>query len=93
MAHKRRHEIRIGLVKVTVTETGPINRRRHSCKLERLFRDGDIWRSSSRLDLSSLLIAAKALEMAFEHIDSIPSANEQSSGSPTIQRRGEPDEA
>lgn len=73
MPSNHKHEIRIGLVKVTVTESGPVNRRRHSCKLERLFRDGDIWRSSSRLDSSSLLVAAKALEMAYEHIEAAQS--------------------
>ena len=70
MPKNQKHEIRIGLIKLTVTESGPTSRRRHSCKLERLFRDGDIWRSSSRLDASSLLVAAKALEMAYEHIES-----------------------
>lgn len=62
------HEIRIGLIKVSILSKR--KRGEFSYKLERLFRDGEVWRKSTRLAQSDLLVAAKALELAFEWTDS-----------------------
>ena len=67
--NKSEHQIRIGLVKVNIIRKRIQGNPSFSFKLERLFRDGEIWRKSSRLDRSDLLVASKALEMAFEWVE------------------------
>ncbi len=63
---KSNHEIRIGLIKVSIIRKRSKSKPSFSFKLERLFRDGEHWRKSSRLDQGDLLIASKALELAYE---------------------------
>jgi len=66
MPRKNKYEIKIGLIRVSIIESGSQANRSFSIKLERLFKDGDRWRRSSRIDKSNLLVAAKALELAYE---------------------------
>jgi len=70
MAATANHEIRVGLIKVSIFRKKAKDKPRYSFKLERLFRDGEVWRKSSRLDHSDLLVASKVLEMAFEWVES-----------------------
>lgn len=69
MAAKTIHEVQIGLIKVSVFRTGRVGNVRYNFKLERLFRDGDVWRKSTRLCTDDLLVASKALDMAYEWTD------------------------
>lgn len=66
MAKSQKHEIRIGLLKVTVTIRSHAGKKVPSFKLERLFRDGSVWRHSTRLGSDDLLIAAKLMELAYD---------------------------
>ena len=61
-----RHEIKIGLIKVSILAKKSKRGKSYSFKLERLFRDGAHWRKSTRLDQGDLLIASKALELAYD---------------------------
>jgi hypothetical protein len=63
------HEIRIGLIKVIILRKKSKQAPIYSFKLERLFRDGAHWRKSTRLDQGDLLIASKALELAYEWVE------------------------
>ena len=67
---KSNHEIRIGLIKVTILRKKSKQAPIYSFKLERLFRDGEHWRKSTRLDQGDLLIASKALELAYDWVES-----------------------
>jgi hypothetical protein len=64
------HEIRIGLIKVSILRKKSKHAQTYSFKLERLFRDGEHWRKSTRLDQGDLLIASKALELAYDWVES-----------------------
>ena len=66
---KSNHEIRIGLIKVSIIRKKSKRGYSFSFKLERLFRDGEHWRKSTRLDQGDLLIASKALELAYEWVE------------------------
>ena len=66
MSRSLKHEIRIGLIVVTIVQKRRRGVSAYSFKLERLFRDGELWRRSTRLDRVDLLIASKALEMAYD---------------------------
>jgi hypothetical protein len=63
------HEIRIGLIKVSILRKKSKHTQTYSFKLERLFRDGEHWRKSTRLDQGDLLIASKALELAYDWVE------------------------
>ena len=63
------HEIRIGLIKVSIHRKKSKHTQTYSFKLERLFRDGEHWRKSTRLDQGDLLIASKALELAYDWVE------------------------
>ena len=67
---KSNHEIRIGLIKVSILRKKSKHVQTYSFKLERLFRDGEHWRKSTRLDQGDLLIASKALELAYDWVES-----------------------
>ncbi len=67
---KSNHEIRIGLIKVSIIRKKSKRGSSFSFKLERLFRDGAHWRKSTRLDQGDLLIASKALELAYDWVES-----------------------
>ena len=66
MASQPLHEIRLGLIKVSIFKKRSLGRTGFSYRLERLFRDGEAWRKSGRLEAGNLLIASKALEMAYD---------------------------
>jgi hypothetical protein len=70
MARNPNHEIRIGLIKVSILRKKSKQAQSYSFKLERLFRDGEHWRKSTRLDQGDLLIASKALELAYDWVES-----------------------
>lgn len=58
------HEIRFGLIRVSVwlnqTKFGP----RHSVTAQRRYRDGDVWRSSEIFGRDDLPLLCKALDQA-----------------------------
>lgn len=66
MARQPLHEIRLGLIKVSIFKKRSSGNTGFSYRLERLFRDGENWRKSGRLETGNLLIASKALEMAYD---------------------------
>ncbi len=69
MGQTLKHEIRLGLILVTIRRKRRRGEAVFSFKLERLFRDGELWRRSTRLDRADLLIASKALELAYDWVE------------------------
>ena len=58
------HTIRIGLIKASVWHRDTRAGERHTVSLVRLFRDGDVWKESTRFGRDDLLQAAKVLDLA-----------------------------
>jgi hypothetical protein len=65
MATRPIHEIRRGLVKVRIWRKQTRSGVRHSVSVVRLFRDGDLWKESSRFGREDLPLARVALNDAF----------------------------
>ena len=68
MSKKPVHEIRFGLIKVSIWQNQTRAGERFSCSLIRLYKDGDTWRESGRFGRDDLLVAAKALNEAHSWI-------------------------
>ena len=64
------HTIRIGLIKASVWHRDTRAGERHTVTLVRLFRDGDVWKESTRFGRDDLLQAAKVLDLAHTWIHS-----------------------
>ncbi len=64
------HTIRIGLIKAAVWHRDTRAGERHTVSLVRLFRDGDVWKESTRFGRDDLLQAAKVLDRAHTWIHS-----------------------
>jgi hypothetical protein len=62
------HEIRYGLIKVTIWRNQTKSGERHSVSVVRLYKDGDSWRESGRFGRDDLLVVAKALDEAHSWI-------------------------
>ena len=59
------HTIRFGLIKVTIWRNETKNSGvRHSVSPIRLFKDGDMWRESTRFGRDDLPLLAKAIDQA-----------------------------
>ena len=74
MNKKPDHVIRFGLIKVSIWKNETRSGERHSVSICRLYRDGDLWRESTRFGRDDLTVAAKALDQAhtwiFESVNS-----------------------
>lgn len=62
------HEIRRGLIKVCIWRMKSRSGVRHTVSIVRLFRDGDVWKESSRFGRDDLPLAGVALNEAFKWI-------------------------
>ncbi|REJ86473.1 MAG: hypothetical protein DWQ34_27230 [Planctomycetota bacterium] len=78
MSKRPVHEIRYGLIKVSIWRNQTKSGERHSVSAVRLFKDGDSWRESTRFGRDDLLTASKALSDAHSWIYH---QNENSTGS------------
>lgn len=65
------HQIRFGLIKASVWENNTKSGQRHRVSVVRLYKDGDVWKESSRFGRDDLPVAAKVLDLAhtwiFQH--------------------------
>jgi hypothetical protein len=65
------HEIRMGFIKVSICRNETRSGERHNITVTRLFKDGDLWRSSDHFGRDDLLLLGKAIDFAhtwiFEH--------------------------
>ena len=64
MSKRPIHEIRYGLIKVSVWRNHTKSGERFSTSVVRLYKDGDTWRESGRFGRDDLLVVAKALSEA-----------------------------
>ena len=64
MAQPPTHEIRLGLIKVSIWRNQTKAGERYSVVPVRLFKDGDKWRESTRFGRDDLLLLAKACDLA-----------------------------
>ena len=53
--------IRFGLIKDSISNNNITVGERHAVTVVRLFRDGDVWKESTRLGKDDLLVASKVL--------------------------------
>lgn len=71
MAKTPLHEIRFGLIKATIWENHTKNVTRYTVDIQRLFKDGDVWRESTKFGRDDLPLVAKVADHAhtwiFEH--------------------------
>ena len=58
------HQVRIGLIKVSVWKNQTKVGERHNATISRLYKNGDVWKESTHFGRDDLLPAAKALDMA-----------------------------
>jgi hypothetical protein len=58
------HEVRLGLIKVSIWKSETRHGDRHNVTLCRLFKNGDVWQQSTQFGRDDLLLAAKALDVA-----------------------------
>jgi hypothetical protein len=62
------HEIRLGFIKVSVWRNDTRSGERHNITMSRLFKDGDVWRSSDHFGRDDLLLLCKAIDVAHSWI-------------------------
>lgn len=71
MSRRPVHEIRFGLVKVSIWQNQTKSGERHNITVVRLFRNGDVWQESTRFGRDDLPLLAKAVDLAhtwiYEH--------------------------
>ena len=64
MAQQPLHTIRFGLIKASIWRTNTQSGERHSVSLIRLYKNGDVWKESSRFGRDDLPVASKVLDLA-----------------------------
>jgi len=57
------HEMRLGLIRAAIWANGGGDRVRHNVTFERLYRDGDNWRSTQSFGRDDLLLLAKLADL------------------------------
>ncbi|MCA9012140.1 MAG: hypothetical protein KDB01_20450 [Planctomycetaceae bacterium] len=77
MARPPIHEVRHGLIIAKIYRKKLKNILRYSVTIVRLFRNGDVWKESSRLGSADLLVAVWVLNKADSWIASQMEAAEQ----------------
>lgn len=58
------HEIRLGLIKVSIWRNETRVGERHKVTVCRLFKNGDVWQQSTQFGRDDLLLLAKAIDLA-----------------------------
>ena len=61
---KPTHMIRLGMIKASIWRNQTKSGDRHSVSLVRLYRNGDLWKESTRFGRDDLQLAAKVLDLA-----------------------------
>lgn len=64
MAKPPTHEIRRGLIKVRIWQKHTRGRLRHTITVTRLYRNGDLWKESTRFGRDDLAVIRLALDVA-----------------------------
>lgn len=64
MAKPPVHEVRRGLIKVRIWKKRTRNRMRHTITVTRLFRNGDLWKESTRFGRDDIPVLRVALDAA-----------------------------
>jgi hypothetical protein len=59
------HEVRIGLIKATVRRATTRSGVRHTVSVVRLYRNGDLWKQSTRFGRDDLPVVRLALDEAY----------------------------
>jgi len=68
MAQPPAHEVRFGLIKAAIWRNRTKAGDRFTVSFARLYRDGDVWRESTRFGRDDLLCLAKAADAAHSWI-------------------------
>jgi hypothetical protein len=87
-------EIRLGMIKAAIwkndTETGP----RYNVTFERVFRDGEEWKSTTSFGRDDLLLLGKVADQAHSWIMAVgrsnPSQNSESAPEPGLSENSMP---
>ena len=79
MTNKPVHEIRMGAVKAAVWENQTEAGIRHNVTIQRLYKDGDDWKTTESFGRDDLLLVAKVVDQAHSWIYA-NSANSQRAG-------------
>ncbi len=62
------HTIRMGLIKASVWRNDTKSGVRHAVTVTRLYKDGDLWRESTRYGRDDLPLVCKVVELSHEWI-------------------------
>ena len=65
---KPAHVIRFGYIKATIWRNQTKSGERHSVSVVRLYRNGDVWKESTRFGRDDLMLVAKAADAAHSWI-------------------------
>ena len=88
------HEIRIGLIKATVRRTKTQSGLRHTVSIVRLYRNGDVWKESTRFGRDDIPAVRLALDKAYvwiyEHGNQMQGAQQQASSTKSEGVRPKP---
>ena len=68
MAKKPVHEIRIGRIKATIWENETSNGTRHNVTIQRLYKEGDAWKSTDSFGRDDLPLVAKVADQVHSWI-------------------------
>ena len=58
------HTIRMGLIKASIWKNQTRAGDRHNVSLSRLYKNGDVWKESTKFGKDDLLVASKVLDQA-----------------------------
>ena len=77
---KPTHMIRYGMIKASIWRNQTKSGERHSVSVVRLYRNGDMWKESTRFGRDDLQLVAKVVDLAHTWIfEDTQSGNEQRS--------------
>lgn len=62
------HVIRFGYIKASIWRNQTKSGERHTVSIVRLYRNGDVWKESTRFGRDDLLLVAKAADLAHSWI-------------------------
>jgi hypothetical protein len=58
------HTVRLGLIKAAIWRNQTKSGERHSVSIVRIYRNGDVWKESTRFGRDDLLLVAKVADLA-----------------------------
>ena len=70
------HTIRYGMIKASIWRNQTKSGERHTVSVVRLYRNGDVWKESTRFGRDDLLLVAKVADQAHTWIHREPSDGE-----------------